>query len=507
MKFKFTLIFLTIFSSSGNYLFSQTEWTLKVTGISASLNSVTFIGKDTGYAVGDSGCIIKSVNGGENWIRQISGVPYKLNSVYFNSASDGFIAGQNGIILKTTTGGITWTIVNELNSGERFNSVFFPSDQIGYVVGDNGKLYKTIDSGSNWNIVNANMSGNSLRSVFFVNDLKGWISIYGDTYKTTNGGINWTHNTHSESGGNSLFFLDSLNGWCSGMPGALNTSLLYHTTNGGIDWNAEDSFSANIFASIYFVDYNKGWNVGGDEIKYTSNGGTFWGTQFTYPENLHSVFFADSMTGWVAGSHGLILKTTNGGGGGFSPVELTFFTSKSNRNNVILIWSTARELNNTGYDVEKKSVSTNSTNDWAKVGFVNGNGTTNDTKNYTFTDRSNSGKFNYRLKQIDFNGNFEYFNLSNEIEVGVPGEFALSQNYPNPFNPSTKINYDLPKVGLVTIVLYDLTGRQVASIVNEVKTAGYYTVQFNASNLSSGMYFYRITSGNFISTKKMAPIK
>jgi len=186
------------------------------------------------------------------------------------------------------------------------------------------------------------------------------------------------------------------------------------------------------------------------------------------------------------------------------PVELASFTAASNRNSINLSWSTTRELNNSGYDVERKLVSAT---EWAKVGFVNGNGTTNDTKNYTFTDRTNSGRYNYRLKQIDFNGNFEYFNLSSEIEVGVPTEFALSQNYPNPFNPSTKINYDLPKDGLVSIALYDLTGRQVASIVNEVKTAGYYTVQFNASNLSSGMYFYRITSGSFVSTKKMALIK
>ncbi|MBK9333227.1 MAG: T9SS type A sorting domain-containing protein [Ignavibacteria bacterium] len=124
----------------------------------------------------------------------------------------------------------------------------------------------------------------------------------------------------------------------------------------------------------------------------------------------------------------------------------------------------------------------------------------------------NTGKYSYRLKQIDHNGNFEYFNLSNEIEVGIPDVYKLSQNYPNPFNPSTKIDYDIPYDGNVSILLYDISGREVAKLVNEVKTAGYYTAVFNGSNLASGMYFYRINAANtngsnFVSTKKMVLIK
>ena len=186
------------------------------------------------------------------------------------------------------------------------------------------------------------------------------------------------------------------------------------------------------------------------------------------------------------------------------PVELSSFTATVNRNAVNLNWSTVSELNNSGFDIERKAATGN---DFTKVGNVSGNGTTNSPVNYTFTDRANTGKYNYRLKQIDLNGNFEYFNLSNEIEVGVPNSFAMSQNYPNPFNPSTKINYDLPVDGIVSIKLYDLTGRQVASLVSEAKIAGYYTVSFDASNLASGMYFYRISAGSFTSTKKMALVK
>ena len=194
---------------------------------------------------------------------------------------------------------------------------------------------------------------------------------------------------------------------------------------------------------------------------------------------------------------------------GVLPVELASFTSSISRNNVTLNWATSSETNNSGFDIERSLVGTT---EWTKAGSVTGNGTTTEAKNYSFTERVNTGKYSYRLKQIDFNGNFEYFNLSSEITVGVPDAYKLSQNYPNPFNPSTKIDYDLPYDGKVSILLYDISGREVANLVNEVKTAGYYTATFNGANLASGMYFYRINAtgtgnNNFISTKKMVLIK
>jgi len=190
------------------------------------------------------------------------------------------------------------------------------------------------------------------------------------------------------------------------------------------------------------------------------------------------------------------------------PVELASFTSTVNRRDVTLNWTTATENNNSGFDIERSIVN----DEWSMVGNVSGNGTSTTPHNYTFDDRGlNSGKYNYRLKQIDFNGNFAYYNLSNEVIIGVPTKFDLSQNYPNPFNPSTKINYDLPFDSKVSIKLFDLSGREVANLVNEVKTAGYHTINFNASNLSSGVYFYKISAeGNensFVSTKKMMLIK
>ncbi|HMS35286.1 MAG TPA: T9SS type A sorting domain-containing protein [Ignavibacteria bacterium] len=186
------------------------------------------------------------------------------------------------------------------------------------------------------------------------------------------------------------------------------------------------------------------------------------------------------------------------------PVEFASFTSIVNGNDVTLSWSTASESNNSGYDIERST----SNSSWTGVGSVSGNGTSATLSNYSFTDRNlSSGSYSYRLKQIDFNGNYEYFNLSNNVSIGIPERYDLSQNYPNPFNPATNINFDIPIDGKVSLKIFDMTGREVATLVNEVKTAGYYSLKFNASSLSSGIYFYSLKSGNFSITKKMMLIK
>lgn len=186
------------------------------------------------------------------------------------------------------------------------------------------------------------------------------------------------------------------------------------------------------------------------------------------------------------------------------PVELTSFTSNVSSNNVSLNWSTSVETNNSGFEIERAS----GENGFVRLDFVNGNGTSNVSHSYSFKDRNlNSGKFKYRLKQIDFNGNFEYFNLSNEVIIGVPEVFSLSQNYPNPFNPVTKINFSIPVSSFVTLKIYDVAGIEAASLVNQTKQAGIYSVDFNAVNVSSGVYFYKLTAGNFSDIKKMTIIK
>jgi hypothetical protein len=191
------------------------------------------------------------------------------------------------------------------------------------------------------------------------------------------------------------------------------------------------------------------------------------------------------------------------------PVSLSSFTSSVKLNSVTLSWATTSEINNKGFEIERKEATST---DYTRVGFVDGNGTTNQVKNYTFTDsKLNAGKYSYRIKQIDFNGNFEYFSLNSGIEIGAPKKFTLSQNYPNPFNPSTKIDYEIPADSKVSISIYDISGKEVQQVVNAQQKAGYYTAQFNASQLSSGTYFYKLSvnnaNGSEVLTKKMSLIK
>ena len=239
------------------------------------------------------------------------------------------------------------------------------------------------------------------------------------------------------------------------------------------------------------------------------------GTGFTIPNALYIVKRTDRTGAWVCQNTtlaGNILTVT--GLTDFSdfalagmealPVELSSFVSTINGRNVELNWATASETNNSGFDIERSSAN----GSWTKIANVSGNGTSEISHSYSYTDRNlASGNYSYRLKQIDFNGNFEYFNLNNEVIVGVPSNFSLSQNYPNPFNPSTKINFDLPVDGNVSLKIFDMSGKEVMTLVNEVKTAGYYSVNFNGASLSSGIYFYTIQSGSFVSTKKMTLIK
>jgi uncharacterized membrane protein len=185
------------------------------------------------------------------------------------------------------------------------------------------------------------------------------------------------------------------------------------------------------------------------------------------------------------------------------PVELTSFAASYVNNKVELNWITSSELNNQGFVVERKTENT----DWNSIGFVNGHNTTTEIHNYQFTDNEiTANKYFYRLKQVDFDGTFEYSNII-EIDINSVSEFTLNQNYPNPFNPSTKISFTIPQTANVKLSIYNAIGEKIAELMNEVKSAGTYDVDFNASELSSGIYLYRLEAGEFIQTRKMSLMK
>ena len=186
-----------------------------------------------------------------------------------------------------------------------------------------------------------------------------------------------------------------------------------------------------------------------------------------------------------------------------TPVELASFTANVNEGNVTLNWLTASETNNQGFDIERKS----SASKFEKIGFISGIGTSTESHSYTFTDKNvETGNYSYRLKQLDYDGTFEYSNEIN-VDVTVPLEFALDQNYPNPFNPSTTISYSIPVKSRVTLKIFNALGKEIITLVNEEKSEGNYDVKFDASGIPSGIYFYKLNAGEFSSTKKMILLK
>jgi hypothetical protein len=197
---------------------------------------------------------------------------------------------------------------------------------------------------------------------------------------------------------------------------------------------------------------------------------------------------------------------------GLLPVELTSFAAMASAAGAALTWTTATEVNNYGFEIERRIISNHKitqsiSDEWLKIGFVEGNGTSNSLHSYSYTDNSvTSGRYAYRLKQIDNDGAFKYSDEA-EVTFGIPSTFTLNQNYPNPFNPTTKISYSLPEAVNVHISVFDLLGREIISLLNEEQQSGNYSVDFNAGKFGSGIYFYRIQAGNMIETKKMIFMK
>jgi hypothetical protein len=186
------------------------------------------------------------------------------------------------------------------------------------------------------------------------------------------------------------------------------------------------------------------------------------------------------------------------------PVELTSFSASVIGNTVKLIWKTATEVNNYGFEILRQA---QDDKDWTKIGFVNGNGNSNSPKSYSFTDRDvNTGKYNYRLKQMDNDGTFEY-SKTVEADFGVPTKFELNQNFPNPFNPTTTISYDLPDAANVKLTIFNILGQEIKILVDGFREAGVHTITFDADDLDSGLYIYKLQAGSQVQTKKMTLIK
>ncbi len=288
--------------------------------------------------------------------------------------------------------------------------------------------------------------------------------------------------------GNGTFTVNAISGIHPNAPGTNVLHMYWKLTNGGIT-------STDLIFNYLDVD------IVGDEAQYEL--AKFDGNWiFPSPTTINNVANTVSINGintfsdWTLGEPVAL------------PVELSSFSASVIGSAVKLNWQTATEINNYGFDVERKSnVKGQTSNVWEKIGFVNGNGNSNSPKYYSFSDASVvSGTYAYRLKQIDNDGQSEYSKVV-EVSFIKQTDFSLEQNFPNPFNPNTSIRFSLPETGNVKLTVYNLLGQEIATLVNGVKEAGTHTINYNAEELNSGIYIYRIESNGFNEVRKMTLIK
>lgn len=396
-----------------------------------------------------------------------SGTTYNLLSIFFTDLNTGYASGALGTILKTTNAGVNWFPVTNNLTTEAFYSLYFINANTGYASGSNGLMAKTTNAGLNW--TTGYISSNNLYSVYF-SDQIGWTVGYNSCLKTTNSGLTWfTQSIPFSSANLSAVTFNNNKGFICVEGSASN---LLTTTNSGANWLDSKIRAGTLGSSGICFNANFGVTVGKETVNgyfkpvifMTTNNGNNWtesiinnrkGMLFSVdisPTNPNIIFavgryFNDS----IHNNKGMILYSTNAG--------LTWLEE---------IWP-VNNMDFTGVKITANSV------------FIVGD----------------DGVILKSAVPIGIK----------TIGTAIPDIFSLSQNYPNPFNPTTNIEFSIPKNGLVRLSVFDITGKEVANLVNQVLSAGNYRVNFNASSLASGTYFYRLQSETYVNTKKMILIK
>ncbi len=438
-------------STTGNFVFYVTKKIYNYyVGINTSSipNGYGYSNNSTNAHPGDKNIVLGVVR--MAWLSQNSSNYNPLVAISFVNATTGWVAGSNGTVLNTTNAGTTWT-GQTTNTTANINGIYFANTTTGWIVGNGGVIKKTTDGGTTWTSENST-TANNLYAVQFVDANTGWIACGGGSstkiLKTTDGGSSWGT---SLSGSNDLFALSFVNantGWASGYGGTVLA-----TTDGGSNWSSQSPGGCDI-QSVSFVNSTTGWAV--DDCGYifaTTNGGSNWTTQVSGGPGLYSVYFINSTTGWAVGTSGNIFGTTNGGGS----------------------WTS--QVNNAGTDIHAVQFVDANTG-WAVAGS-------------TILHTTSGGVTSVGTSRFG----------------EQPQSFKLMQNYPNPFNPTTTIRFSLPTSSYVTLKVYNILGQEIATLVNGERTPGEYTIEWQSSAFPSGVYFYRLSAGNFSSVKKMVLMK
>ncbi len=392
------------------------------------------------------------------WYAQSSGTNYALKSVHFTDINTGYTCGYN-TVLKTTNAGANW--IKTFLQGEH-QSLTFTDIYTGYIAGDSGKIFKTTNSGANWITQNSGTVSN-LTLVNFVNSQTGIITGYEKTLlKTTNGGINWF------SISNIIWFVDFLsskiidenNYYATG-----TDSYIIRTTNGGANWIPYTHGEVNPLFTVDFINGSTGFATGCcGMFMVTTNSGVNWADNnyLSLGFTFHSLKFINTSTGFCAGSNGMMYRTTSSG----------------------IYWdSTVTGTDQTLYSLQMLNNNTG----WAVGGFG------------TILKTTNGGGPGFPI------------GIEHVSEV-IPQNYSLHQNYPNPFNPTTKIKFDIKAVGRsektkIELSVFNILGRQVAELVNAELAPGTYEAEFDGATFPSGIYYYRLSTGDYSETRKMVFLK
>jgi len=481
-----------------------TNWDI-LTGIPAIYD---FTNLYTGFATGNNR-VYKSTNSGFNWT-EINSSFIANYSQYCISAPDAnnlFLAGAYGNIIKTSDGGSNWSFLNSKITNNGISAIQAIDSLRLFALAPNRTLMKTTNSGGNWSVMDSTMFSLSISSMFFINSNTGWLGNSTGVYKTTNAGINWSLSVTYGVPVTNIKFFNSGTGY------AMHTnSALYKSTNFGDNWTQVYQLPSG-FTIISFVDEQTGF-IGRDYVSSsylwrTTNGGNNWSpvdtlsTYYTYKK----IKFYNANTGWASlfyqgtypytSSSFFIRKTTNGGLN-WSDVSLVrtgdFYDMFIVNQNIIYVsdyWGNINVTTNAGLNWQSQLVSSSkpfSISCFNKDIWISG-----------------EGGMILKGSQLVPIG-------INSINSSLPSSFYLSQNYPNPFNPTTNIKYQItgtPGVNnkLVTLKIYDVLGKEIETLVNEKQSPGTYEVTWDGSNYPSGVYFYKLTAGDFTETKKMILLK
>jgi photosystem II stability/assembly factor-like uncharacterized protein len=427
-----------------------------------------------------------------------------LLAVAFNKTGSGFIVGSpynRQTILRTSDYGHTWELKNDFTNAN-LKSISFLDSLNCFIVGsikDTGKIWQSYDAGKNWSeIYSSNRSGIYIDKIKFIDENFGYAA--GNfLYITHDSGMSWSKTTdYWGTSINDVFFLDSLNGWIIGSefvsgPGEGNEDefpIISKTIDGGITWSA-NYLSVNL-NSIEFYDSLNGYIAcGNGDILVSNDGGDNWELQYdSNIKSLNDLFILNKDNIYISGSEGRILYTNDGGDNWNDKWIGTMASTNSIKFIDNLVgFATSNKLHYT-----KDGGVT-----WREIN-VNYEGGI-----YLYVDFTKE-----KAIVVGYNGVIIEIPISAITDIeqtftadDIKKDFRLFQNYPNPFNPTTQISYQIPKNGFVNLVVYNILGQVIFELVNEHQTSGEYSVQFNAKNLSSGVYFYKIIVGNYMETKKL----